>query len=699
MEVKKSYEYHNNILSIPASLLYEDWGVMSYDLYKQNCRRKKLVITRQGKGQGNYALVSYHDLPESLKALCHEKLKHPDDALVLNLLEDYIRPDEKAADFFSRHTTPSGSTLKMSEQIKRATNCMILNAIQAVLEDKKASARVFGKQKSLIWQNISNAVNTLDWHKWKHNLPKNHQSLQRKYKHYIAEGYGIFIHANEGNQHTAKVYSKEQRALLEQLIAHPNNLNNEAIADYYNLTAKASGWMEITASAVGSWREKLDLYTLAGRRGSKAFLNTKSMQHKRKAPSLPMIYWTVDGWDVELAYQKTTINDKGHKITTYTNRLNAVMVLDPFTKYVIGYAIDENENPNLIRKALRNALKHTEELFGKMYKPYQLQSDNYQKKKMFSIYEASTKVFTPAKVGNAKSKVVEPFFNWFNTEHFQNKLAPNWTGHNIDSKKGNQPNSEHLNAIRHTFPDKNGCIAQIERAIANDRAAKLQAYMEGFNNLPEEDRLEFRLNEYLKHFGETTGFTNKMVGQGLTPTLLGETMTYDCFDLNFRLHTHNDWCVFYDPEDLTKVLAVNAKADKNSRLKELIGTQEFILEQKHTGAMAIYDQTPQDIAERKRIDAYNEQLHKRVRDRSLERQEILSDFFEGNTDKEIEILKKHLIVDSKGQHKDRVSQKRLEYEEAEIIDENREARREKQEPRTQQKEEDYEIIEDTRDFY
>lgn len=398
---------------------------MAYRTYLSNCQRGKLVVTLQGKGQGSYALVSYYDLPESIKALCMEKLGHPDDVVVLNLLEDYIRPDEKAASFFAKHVTPSGEPLKKAEQIKRATNCMILNAIKSVLDDKKSTQRVFGKQKSLIWQNISNAVNTLDWHRWKHNLPKNYQRLQKKYKHYLAEGYGIFIHANEGNNHKAKIYSNEQIALIEQLMSHHNNLDNKAVADYYNMMAGASGWETITPSTVAEWRKKLDLYTYAGRRGGKEFLNNKSMQHKRKAPSMPMLYWTVDGWDVELVYQKTTINEKGHKVTTYHNRLNAVMVLDPHTKYIIGYAIDENENPNLIRMALRNALTHTEELFGAMYKPHQLQSDNYQKKKMFSIYEASTKIYTPARVANAKSKVVEPFFKWFNREYFQNKLLSN----------------------------------------------------------------------------------------------------------------------------------------------------------------------------------------------------------------------------------------------------------------------------------
>ncbi len=686
MSVKKSYEYHNNILSIPASLLYEDWGIMAYRTYLSYCQRGKLVRIREGKGQDNYALISYHDLPESIKSICKEKLGHYEDAVVINLLEDYILPDVKAADFFARHTTPNGDTLKMSEQIKRATNCMILNAIRYILEDKKATARVFGKQKSLIWQNISKAVNALDWHKWQHNLPKNYQSLQRKYRHYTQEGYGIFIHANEGNKHTAKVFSKEQTALMRQLIAHPNNLNDEAVASFYNMTARASEWKEISSSVVAEFRKKEALYTLAGRRGTKEFLNTKSMQHKRKAPSLPMLYWVVDGWDAELVYQKKVVNAKGHEVSTYHNSLNAVMVLDPFSKYIVGYAIDDNESPDLIRRALRNALRHTEELFGTMYKPHQLQTDNYQRKKLFSIYEAATRTFTPAKVGNAKSKVIEPFFGWFNTEYFQNRLLPNWSGHNITSKKENQPNSEHLNAIRHTFPDREGCIMQIENAIAIDRAKKREAYIQAFQNLPAEDRLEFRLNEYLRHYGETTGYTNRMMAQGLTPTLLGQELSYDSFDLDFRLHTHNDWCVFYDPANLTKILAVNAKADKNSRLKEVIGTQEFILEQKHIGAMAIYDQTEADREARRRIDNYNKELHQKVRDRNIEDQEVLSAFFSGHQNKELDILKKHLIVDSKGQHKDRVSQKRLEYEDAKV------------EP-IQQEDEEYEIIEDIRDLY
>jgi hypothetical protein len=653
----KSYLYHEHQLSIPASLLYEDWGVMSYRNYLSKCQSKKLVRTRRAC-KGHEALISYHDLPESLKMLCIEKLGHYKDVMVVNELQNEIRPDVKAKDFFLFHTKPDGSKLDNEDQVIRYNSCLILNAIKSILLDRRQSVKVFGKNRVKIWQNISEAVNTIDFVRWNHNLPKNAQSLQRKYNRYLEEGYSAFIHANEGNKHTAKVHSKEQTAMIEYLLSHHNNLDNQAIADLYNTTANAFEWENISASAVGVWRERLDYITYSGRRGGKEFDNKKAMQHKRKAPSMPLLYWTVDGWDVELLYQKTIINEKGHKVKTFHNRLNAVMVLDPHTKYVVGYAIAEHESPDLIKKALKNALQHTSELFGKVYKPYQLQTDNYQKKKLFDIYEGATKIYTPARVGNAKSKTIEPFFGWFNRKHFQNKLLQNWNGHGITSEKENQPNSEYLNAVRHQFPDKDGCIAQIENAIENDRAEKRAKYLEAWQNMPEDQKIEMQIVDYLRYYGETTGFTNRFTGPGLTPTILGNVITYDSFDVNFRMQAHNDWCVFYDPEDLTRVLAVNAESDKNSRLKKIIGTQQFILESKHIGAMAIADQTEADLLAKSRINEFNKANRKMIIDRQKERNQIVAETLQSSNHKDLDVLKKHLISDSKGQHKDRVIEAR-----------------------------------------
>ena len=72
----KSYQYHNHTLSIPASLLYNEWDILSYENYMKKCQRGQLIRTKMGKGKGNFALLSYHDLPESIKVVCIEKLGH-----------------------------------------------------------------------------------------------------------------------------------------------------------------------------------------------------------------------------------------------------------------------------------------------------------------------------------------------------------------------------------------------------------------------------------------------------------------------------------------------------------------------------------------------------------------------------------------------------------------------------------------------
>ncbi|MCW0518413.1 hypothetical protein OKE64_10755, partial [Riemerella anatipestifer] len=131
----KTYEYYNNILSIPASLLYEDWGVMSRDSYFKKCKKGELAVSRRAC-RGNYALLSYHDLPEEIKTMCKEKLGDYNKVVQRNDLEPYIVPDAAAIRFFSKHRNPDGRKLSDKKQIERATNCCILNAITAILEQK-----------------------------------------------------------------------------------------------------------------------------------------------------------------------------------------------------------------------------------------------------------------------------------------------------------------------------------------------------------------------------------------------------------------------------------------------------------------------------------------------------------------------------------------------------------------------------------
>ena len=127
-----------------------------------------------------------------------------------------------------------------------------------------------------------------------------------------------------GSKNAAKVADENQKAMLVTFMSDPRNLDNEQVARLYNMVAQQMDWKKITASAVAVWRDKCDDLIFARRHGAEKYRAGREMQVKRSAPTRPLLFWTMDGWDVELLYQHKP--DKG--ATTYHNRLTMVVVLD-----------------------------------------------------------------------------------------------------------------------------------------------------------------------------------------------------------------------------------------------------------------------------------------------------------------------------------------------------------------------------------
>lgn len=225
------YAYQNNILSIPAKLLYEDLDLISYGAYKKWCDKKrgKLIRTKQGRGKGNEAWVSFHDIKEEwVKNAVKAFLGSPDKVVSKNLLEELISPDRKATNFFAAHRKPNGDSLKFEKQVEKATGVMILNAIETVFKQRGALV----KKKKQAWSNISEAVNALDKKKWNYKLPSNPRSLERKYKKYLKEGYSAFIHAGEGSDNARKVTVQIENLILS-LYCLPNKPYSSSVHDMY----------------------------------------------------------------------------------------------------------------------------------------------------------------------------------------------------------------------------------------------------------------------------------------------------------------------------------------------------------------------------------------------------------------------------------------------------------------------------------
>lgn len=641
------YETFGNTIAVPVKPII-DLGIIGESNYKQLVLRGKVKPLQRGC-LGTPAMADFSSFPERFRKAIEMEWGDPKAKRNTNALDEFLGQDTKAIEFFSSYEVDDNRYLPADTIKEYYANACVLNAIHGLLNWRRPAHKMCGNPVKLHWDTIAKNVIDLDRSLYPHTLPMNDRRLKDRYAQYQKGGYEVLIHRNFTNKNSGKVVEESQQALIDKLLKDPRNFDNQQIADLYNMAASSIGWKQITAPTVANWRKKFNLEDYAGRRGTVAFYNNKAMQVKRLAPTAPLYYWTMDGWDVELLYQKT---EKGR--TTYHHRPTVVVVLDAFCKYPIGYAVGTHETPELITAALRNAAKHTAELFGSMYRSHQLQSDRYAIKAMTPLYEVMAKHSTPARAKNAKAKVIEPYFNSINKKYCQ--LQPNWSGFGITSDKEKQPNTEFINKYKSQFPDYAGVCDQVVKLIEFEREAKREQMLEAWKNIPKDDKLALTTESYLLTFGQTTGNKNMMEGSGLHVTIGGIKRSYDCFDIAFRQHAHIRWEVRFDPSDLSKIIAVNDDA-----------SLRFMLEEKYIQPMALKDRKTGDSEQLQRVKDYNASLEKHVIDRNEKMVEALTPVLEMIP--QLDTLSKLLITDSQGQHKNNRNATRSLRAKAEDIEE------------------------------
>lgn len=658
------FEYHNNKLGVSIKFLVSDESKRddeSLRLITYKALNKRFVSKTQTEQQlrraslGFSALAEFNTLHQDWRDLLTVTFGKPIEKVKQSYFASHYVADREAFDFFCQHRFGKNNERKLDPEVIElyTYNASVLNAVIAVKTNRKAYVKALGGVKINIWDSLSKDVNA--FRDVAHNLPTTPTSLRHKVTKYNKLGYTAIISRKYGNTSASKVVLSEQQALLDELIAKHTNLDNEIIATLYNAVAnRLTDWKTITSGTVANRKKEIGLVANSGRNGVKYLGNNMLMQNKRKAPSSPMKYWTLDGWDAELLYQKTSINKEGRSVTTFHNRLTVVVVLDAHQKYPIGYAIGTHETPKLIFEALQNAMNHTKELFGEYHRPYQIQSDNYSIKKLRPLYEALTKHFTPAAVGNAKAKIIEPYFGYINKKYA--KLHDNWSGHNVNSGSKNQPNSEMLNKIRNYFPDELGCRNQITAIIETERQTKRDSYVANWVHTKMEHRLPMDFQQYMLVFGSSTGNTNKLRGDGISLVIDGVKKWYDCFNPVFRHHAHEDWKVLYNPNDLSKALAI-------SKDEKLV----FELEEKYIQAMCIADQAPEDHEQLKRVNGLNKFLTNEIIETRANNYDLIEDLINENPQLN-DTMAKHLIVDSLGQHKNIKSSERISLAKAQAIE-------------------------------
>lgn len=677
----------------PKTRIGSEKGFLTKSNYDK-MKSKKQIIVLQRSTPNNSAIVDFETMREDMKRKFIELNGDPRAVIATqsqkSLLEEAIVFSNDAFEFYTtKYRYDGGKKLPDAKIDEYTLNVRVLEAILYLRDEHRKDVIGTSGPRVNMWKKLCTLSNDLltlrDPHGkplFPHTLPQNAASLKRKCQEYEdacrisrEEGYRYLIHKNFGNKSAAVVKDEESEAILHKLISLHNNLNSVQIMEEYNKVAEILDKPLINSPVtVDNYKKKMELTTMQGRKGKKVVANTRKMQIHREAPTQALTYWTLDGWTVELLYQKKVAKDKKangeekrYMMTTYTNRKTIVVVLDACCKYPVGYAIGDHESPALIREALRNAVRHTKELFGDRYKPLQLQSDNYQKGVMVPFYQAMTKYYTPAALGNAKSKIIEPYFKYLNVQHCQKQ--GNWSGFGITSDQDNQPNMEVINANRHLIPDEETLMGQIEAMMMKERAMKIKDFMAAWEQTEEARKLPFCDEEYLLLMGETTGRTNHINGDGLRLEMQGERINYDTFDISLREHYNEDWIVRYDPEDMSRILISNAVRKGLKDAGKEIGTLRYMMQKCMKAPMALADQKPEHFEYRNRVKGFNEELQQHIDDKVASVDGHIKNLQQripeliNNT-----LLDRYLITDSRGQHKDARSKMRDEVTDADYED-------------------------------
>lgn len=607
-------------------------------------------------------LFAWHEIADKYKRLIIKSLGcDPYEYIAKEPIRRLIIKDYRAEAFYESYTFADGSTLyngkKGSERIyiDRYTNdASILQAIIRVLDNKKRFKQAcpgvsIAKFWTIIIEIISENTNT--------DLPKSQRRLLDHIGKFKNNDYAGIISPRFGNKNRAKIgksaegydekLADKQVRVIRTLLRQHNNYDNAQVANLYNVNiAIKKGWETISPATVYNIRQQQAHLIKTGNAGLRAYNNEVAMQVKRSAPTYPLAMVTVDGWTAELLYQERVTDKDGKTKVDYTKRMVIVVVLDPFCKYPLGYAIGERENTELIKQANRNALLHIRDLFG-YYRPHQLQSDRYGIKELTPFYDGVSHLFTPAAVGNAKAKVIEPYFKYLNKEYCQYDRY--WSGFGLQARKENQVNREYLDKIKHDMPDKQGVIAKLEAIIRAERAKKIEKYHAGWSFVADKDRCNITREQYLITFGRKTERTIKLRGEGIAPCINGVNYYFDTFNPEFRKHSQTDWQLMYDTNDeasesgLKDVLAVSA--DNKYR---------FLLDSKMLVPMAVRDQEDKHFAYRATIDQFNKDRLKEIVQTYAEDMEVVQELLE-NTPLNLEDHREaalKLMFTNKGQQKE-----------------------------------------------
>lgn len=580
---------------------------LSVDQYNNACKRGRVTVVRKGGG-GHPALIDWRSLWPEYKDLVKSHLgADPEELAKVQNIDRFLRLSPADESFIDSYRSTNGLLLSNAKRDAMKKAAPVL-ALLAQLDELRRTigpegvARTYGMPTMELKEAILGYIKLNDV-----ALPGSFSKLEARKRAYIdavangQPGAASMVHGAHGNKNSCKLASDDQVAVLRLLASRHQNFGPAALATQYNQVAAVRNWPTITGGTVknflrsGTNGRTATIYA----KGKGAYHDTYGVVTHRSRPSSPTLLWVLDGKVYELYYQKE-VEKAGRLKTAWHFRKTVVVVLDPHSWYPVGFAIGDQENTDLNKLAMKNAVEHMRELTGDYWLPWQVQSDRFAKRELTEFYGKVAAYYTPAAAHNARAKVIEPYFRHHDDKYVQRHL--NYGGHNVDARRENQPNPDALERLKKDFPNEAGVIDQITANFQQERLDKRDEFLRGLEAMDAERRRIITRERFLELFGTQHILTNGQSGNlltnaGLQPTILGQRRCFNILTTEFQNLVGTSFTITYDPTDLSEVLATARD-----------GSIRYVVPAMAKVPMAIMDHTPDTRARLAEQQAFKRSL-------------------------------------------------------------------------------------------
>lgn len=533
-------------------------GVSEGYLRKAKSTKTKCWSFIKDPEDGRRVLVEYEALKDNYKKLIIKAYGDPYERVARQPILDLVKEDLEAERFYQDYTFNGHETLPPAVRRRYTIAANWLNMIKEVNEDKKALKEHLNLNVTQFYDKVLSIIKTdkIDLPTTYRRLVVNQDSALKKY---IKDGYPSLISWKWGNQNRAKVKKGElSMDVLHEMIAHHNQHDDVYVCMQYNNWASQTNHEEISVSTVAYHRTKYYPYIVIGREGQDVFNNKLQKRINGKRPSAPLYLVENDDNHIDLLF----IDPENPK--AYPKYI-AIVVMDSFNDYVLGYSYGLKLSIELVQAAYLNAMYHIRSLTGGWHLPHESKSDRWGLKSLTPMYKALGD-YIPTPVGSKARGYIEQSFSRSDMWKRSLKIVGtnNFSGSNMTAiKRG--VNTEHLQKARKDWPTIGyEAERQIEAHFHYLRYApskkggisKHEEWVAAWNGLEDNQKRFITDQQFLEKFGLEHNHNGKgiqILNNGVNPKLLGKKRVFEPAQYHLE-HNGKNVSIKYDPNDMSRVL-------------------------------------------------------------------------------------------------------------------------------------------------